>query len=381
MDPARRTSAARRPAAAQPDARPSAPGADAPPGASEPASATPAAPVESPSGSRVPPPQEPGRQARRARRRALIRWQVDNLREGRPPNPPAGAIPRAAPGFDTPRAAHGEITATWIGHSTVLVQVGGLNVLTDPMWSERASPVAWAGPRRLSPPAVALAELPPIDVALVSHDHYDHLDARTVRALADRFGDGLVWAAPVGYRRWFGRLGVRGVVELGWWRSASLRTGHGELRLHALPARHWSQRNAFGGGHRSWASWALTAPSGGRVYFGGDSAYFGGYEQIGRALGPFDVTVLPIGAYEPRWFMAGAHMDPEEAVRAYRDLGGSGAFVGVHWGGFRLTDEDPLEPPVRTRAAWRAAGLDGSNLHVDTLGRTVRVRPAEASGR
>lgn len=327
----------------------------------------------------VPPPQEPGRKAARARRRALLRWQLDLAREGRPPNPPPGAIPSVAPSFPRPRAAPGEIAATWIGHSTVLVQAGGWNVLTDPIWSERASPVTWAGPRRLSAPAVPFEELPPIDVVLVSHDHYDHLDAPTVGALAERFGEDLLWVAPAGYRRWFADLGVRGVVELGWWRSASLASARGELGVHALPARHWSQRNAFGGGHRSWASWAITTPGGGRVYFGGDSAYFSGYGAIGRALGPFHLTILPIGAYEPRWFMAGAHMNPEEAVRAHLDLGGEGAFLGVHWGGFRLTDEDPLEPPARTLDAWRAAGLDEADLHGAALGRTVRVRGSTAA--
>lgn len=309
----------------------------------------------------------------RDRRMALLRWQWDRLRNGRAPNPAPSEVPREAPDIARPRARPDDLGATWIGHATVLLQVGGLNVLTDPIWSERASPLARIGPRRFSPPALPLDALPPIDLVLISHDHYDHLDARTVRALDERFGGRLVWAAPIGYRRWFDRLGVRGVLELGWWQSASVQAPAGAVGVRALPARHWSQRRPLGREHRSWGAWALTTPAGRSVFFAGDSGYFGGFREIGRALGPFDLSILPIGAYEPRWFMASAHMNPEEAVRAYLDLGGEGAFLGVHWAAFRLTDEPPLEPAERARAGWARAGLDPERLYAGPLGRTAWI--------
>jgi L-ascorbate metabolism protein UlaG (beta-lactamase superfamily) len=145
------------------------------------------------------------------------------------------------------------------------------------------------------------------------------------------------------------------------------------MRVAAAPARHWTRR-AWAVNRRLWASWALAAPGAPTVYFGGDSGRFPGYAEIGRRLGPFDMVLLPIGAYDPRWFMHGAHMSPEEAVEAYAELGGSGAFVGMHWGTFRLTDEDPLEPPGRVRAAWRERGLLARDLHLPGIGGTVVVR-------
>lgn len=305
-----------------------------------------------------------------ARRSALLRWQWHRIRHGRPPSPSPSAFGRETAAPAMPRAHPGELGVTWVGHSTVLLQAGGLNILTDPVWSDRASPLSWAGPRRLTAPAIPLEDLPPIDLVLLSHDHYDHLDTATVDALHAREGDGLVWAAPTGFRRWFARRGVRAVMELGWWQSARVRTRHGAVEVRALPARHWSQRRPFGREHRAWASWGLSTAAGHAVYFGGDSGYFGGFRDIGERAGPFDLSILPIGAYEPRWFMRSAHMNPEDAVQAYRDLGGRGAFLGVHWAGFRLTDEDPLEPPVRTREAWRAEGLDTSLLHLGPAGST-----------
>ncbi|HSM37058.1 MAG TPA: MBL fold metallo-hydrolase [Longimicrobiales bacterium] len=316
----------------------------------------------------------------RDRRRALLRWQWERLREGRPPNPPPDSWRIAEPLVAAPRAERGELRAIWVGHATVLLQVGGLNVLTDPVWSDHASPIPGAGPRRMTPPALPFERLPPIDVVLLSHDHYDHLDVRTARALHRREGDRLLWAVPVGYRRWLARLGIRSVLELAWWRSAAVRTAAGELVVHALPARHWSQRRPGGAEHRSWGSWAVEA-GGRRAYFGGDSGYFGGFAEIGRAHGPFDVALLPIGAYEPRWFMKSAHMNPEEAVRAYLDLGGAGAFLGIHWATFRLTDEAPAEPPGRARDAWRRAGLDPTALHVGPPGESLIVPAGERAGR
>ncbi|MEJ2678679.1 MAG: MBL fold metallo-hydrolase, partial [Gemmatimonadota bacterium] len=177
------------------------------------------------------------------------------------------------------------------------------------------------------------------------------------------------------YRRWLEKRGVRDVVELDWWAEASLETGDGRLDLMALPAQHWTRRKPWDGYDRLWAAWRIRDDDR-SVLFGGDSGYFAGYADIGRRAGPFGVTMLPIGAYAPRWFMRLAHMDPEEAVRAYRDLGGAGDFVAMHWATFRLSDEAPLEPPERLRTAWAAAGLPPDDLWIPRIGESKSIPPA-----
>ncbi len=266
-----------------------------------------------------------------------------------------------------------------MGHSTFVVQLPGLTLLTDPVWGRRASPFARVGPARFVPPVPALDALPPVDAVLLSHDHYDHLDRPTVDALRDRYGSELLWITPLGFRSWFRGRGVHAVEERDWWQEAVLPGG--VYRAVCLPARHWTRRTPGGTNRRLWASWAVV-PAGDadgdfRVFFGGDSGYGPAFGQIGDALGPFDASLLPIGAYEPRWFMEPAHMNPEEAVRAFRDAGGCGAFVAAHWGTFRLTDEPPLEPPDRVRAAWSEAGLPEDDLHVLRHGQTLELRPGK----
>ena len=259
------------------------------------------------------------------------------------------------------------------------MQIGALNLLTDPVFSHRASPLSWTGPSRLMPPGIALDELPPIDAVLISHDHYDHLDGPSVRALHARFGESLTWFAPLGFAAWFARRGILRVAELDWWRQATLPLpgGAGSLRLTAAPVQHWCKRGP-GEANRLWCSWSARVVAenqpAGAVWFAGDSGYCPVFREIGARLGPFDVSLLPIGAYEPRWFMKPAHMNPEEAVQAYVDVGGRGAFAGMHWGTFILTDEPVLEPPERTRAAWAERGLPAADLWLPPHGGTMRRR-------
>ncbi len=304
---------------------------------------------------------------------AGLRWTWERFRHGVPPDPSPDRIPRAQPTIALPRlpADAGEARVTWIGHATFLVQVPGANILTDPMFGDRASPFRRLGPRRFVPPGLSVDALPPIDAVVLSHDHYDHLDVPSVEALRDRFGERVTWLTPLGYRSWFAERGVRRVVELDWWEEASLEVADGAaVRATALPARHWTRRGLGDTRRRLWCSWGV-ASSSHRIYFGGDSGYGPGFGEIGAIHGPFDLALLPIGAYEPRWFMASSHMTPEEAVRAALDVGATDVVCG-HWGTFRLTDEDPLEPPVRMRAAWAALGLPQSRLHVPAIGQTVR---------
>ncbi|MFL5562369.1 MAG: MBL fold metallo-hydrolase [Gemmatimonadaceae bacterium] len=273
-----------------------------------------------------------------------------------------------------PRQGDGSLRATWIGHSTVLLQIGSMNILTDPIWSERASPVAWAGPRRLVPPAIPLASLPPLDVVLISHDHYDHLDERTVRALATAH-PGARWVAPLGVGALLTSFGVAQVVELDWWQS----TNAADATVTAVPAQHFSGRSLTGRDRTLWAGFAIAA-SGWRVLFAGDTGYHPEFAEIGRRLGPFDLALVPVGAYAPRWFMRPVHMDADEAVAAAVDLGaGAGAstpvLLATHWGTFRLTEEPMDEPPRRTIDAWSARHLPADQCWVLKDDRTRRIAP------
>jgi N-acyl-phosphatidylethanolamine-hydrolysing phospholipase D len=326
-------------------------------------------------------PEAAGDDALRARFRQVVwEWMTNE----QSPNPSPAELTRARPQIARPTIDGDELRITWVGHATFLIQMPGLNLLTDPVWSPRVSPVAFAGSKRFIPPGLALDELPPIHGVLLSHDHYDHLDRPTVRALYRRFGDDLSWFTPLGYRSWFRRLGVRNVTECDWWESVDAPGG--SFQLTAAPARHWTRRSPWGTNKRLWCSWAIrptgaapTSPNdphrGLAVYFGGDSGYASCFTEIGERLGPFHASLIPIGAYEPAWFMSAAHMNPEEAVQVYRDLGSTGAFIPTHWGTFRLTFEPPLEPPERTRAAWRAARLDEQDLKIPRHGETIVVSP------
>jgi N-acyl-phosphatidylethanolamine-hydrolysing phospholipase D len=274
-----------------------------------------------------------------------------------------------------PRAARDELTLTWVGHSTFVVQVGGLNLLTDPMWSERAFPVQWMGPKRVVPPAVTLSGLPPLDAILLSHNHYDHLDAGTVRALAAAHPHAR-WLAPLGVGPILRRFGARKVLELDWWEETRL----GDVAIGATPARHFSARRPGDRDRSLWCGWAVDAPAK-RVFFAGDSAWHPDFSAIGDRFGPFHAALLPIGAYAPEWFMQPVHMNPEQAVRAYQALLGSrpglpgraALMVPMHWGTFQLTDEPMDEPPLRAAAAWRDAGLDPESLWIPAHGETRRL--------
>jgi N-acyl-phosphatidylethanolamine-hydrolysing phospholipase D len=258
------------------------------------------------------------------------------------------------PSIVVPHAAPGYRSATWVGHSTVLLQLGALNVLTDPVWSERASPFRWIGPRRLMPPGVDFDALPPIDVVLLSHNHYDHLDTPTVRRIANVHPNAR-WLCPLGLGDLLRSCDVQQIEERDWWRSV---TAPG-FTATCMPARHFSARGLGDRGDTLWCGWTIAA-DGVRVYFAGDTALHPEFATIAATCGPFDLVMLPIGAYEPRWFMENVHMNPEDAIAAYRALTVDTArppCLALHWGTFRLTDEAVDEPPARFASAWHAAGF------------------------
>lgn len=304
--------------------------------------------------------------------RDLLRWMVwQRLTQRRRPDPPPGFVARVTPAFATPRAAPDRVTTTWIGHSTFLVQIGGMNIVTDPIWSDRASPVRFFGPRRWMPPAIAIDALPPIDVVLQSHNHYDHLDDATVRRFADRFPDAR-WIAPLRLGDWLRRRGVLLVTELDWWQE----TPAGPLSITATPAQHFSARGFGDRGDSLWCGFVVAA-AGARIYFAGDTALHPEFADIGARLGPFDLVHLPIGAYEPRWFMRSVHMNPEDAAQAYVALDRSAAqppCAAMHWGTFKLTDEPMDEPPRRARDSFSAVGVPAESLWIMSCGETREVR-------
>lgn len=254
---------------------------------------------------------------------------------------------------------------TWIGHATFLVQIGGLNVLTDPVLSQRTSPVQWAGPARLAPLGLRFEELPPIDVVLVSHNHYDHLDETSVRGLARR--DAPAFVVPLGLAAWFARRRIAHVTELDWWQSTVVRG----LRVHGVPAQHFSGRGLHDRNRSLWCGFVYER-AGQRHYFAGDTGYGRDFVDIGKRFSPIDVSMIPIGAYDPRDFMGPVHVDPEEAVRIHRDVG-SRLSLGMHWGTFRLTLEPLDEPPRRLAAAMAAAGFDVESFRTLAHGQTLRI--------
>jgi N-acyl-phosphatidylethanolamine-hydrolysing phospholipase D len=262
-------------------------------------------------------------------------------------------------------ATHSIPTVTWIGHATLLVQMDHVSFLTDPTWSKTASPVAPLGPRRFVPPGLALDALPPIDFVLISHNHYDHLDLDTLREISRRHPQALFFV-PLGNRDLLRNKGIERVDDLDW----GERRLHKGVEIYALPSQHWSRRGLFDARQALWASWAVVGPER-RFYFAGDTGYFGGFRTIGAALGPFDLAALPIGAYLPEAMMRPWHLDPEQAVRAGRDLQGR-RLLGMHFGTFDLSDEPLDEPPPRFRAAGAAEGYDADDVWVLRIGETRR---------
>ncbi|MES2883501.1 MAG: MBL fold metallo-hydrolase [Pseudomonadota bacterium] len=288
-------------------------------------------------------------------------------------------------------------TLTWVGHATFLLQVEGLNVLTDPVFSRRVSPFVFAGPERLAPLGLTLQELPPIDLVLLSHNHYDHLDEAAVKWLA-RSNPTLTFVVPLGVSKWFTARGISSVVELDWWQDCTV----GAAKVTALPAQHFSGRGLFDRNATLWCSLLLevgqrdepqhgsgielTRPAAAvaikagnlsgaackKIYFAGDTGYSKDFADIGAAYPGIDLALLPIGAYEPNWFMRSVHVNPEEAVRIFQDLGAAQA-VAMHWGTFRLTLEALDEPPQRLTAALAAQGIAPERFRVMRHGETSRM--------
>jgi L-ascorbate metabolism protein UlaG (beta-lactamase superfamily) len=268
----------------------------------------------------------------------VLRWKLtrDPGPWGEHPDAPAGPPPPR-------RVGRGALRVTFINHATVLIQMDGLNILTDPIWSQRASPFSWAGPRRRRPPGIRFEDLPPIDVVLISHDHYDHLDLPTLARLARAHHPRFV--CPLGDRALLEANHIAGSIELDWGQAAALSP---EVRVAAVPAVHTSTRGFGDRDHTLWAGFVLIGP-GGPVFFAGDTAFGPQFEESRRRDGPPRLALLPIGSYRPTSLMSPVHMSPDDAVRAHRALQ-AGTSVAIHFGTFPLTDDGEAEPPARLRA-------------------------------
>lgn len=282
-----------------------------------------------------------------------VREMVRVVRE-RAVRPPAHLLRRDVPALPVeagrvPDTDARTVAVTWAGHASWVIRIGGLTVLTDPVWSRRIP----GTPARITPVGVPWAQLPRVDAVVISHNHYDHLDAPTLK----RLPRDTALFVPAGLAAWCRRRGFTRVTELDWWEAAEL----GGVRFDFVPAHHWSRRTLTDSCRSLWGGWVLSDAGGRRIYFAGDTGYGRCFTDIGRAHPGIDLALLPIGAYSPRWMLSPVHTDPEEAVQAFLDLGAA-AMAPMHWATFVLSSEPPLEPLTRVRKAWRAAGLPRAAL-------------------
>jgi L-ascorbate metabolism protein UlaG (beta-lactamase superfamily) len=280
----------------------------------------------------------------------LLKWQFAGGRATWPPRVPLKMRPK-------PAAREKDLTITMVGHATMLVQIAGINLLTDPVWSDRASPLAFAGPRRVTDPGIAFADLPKIDAVLLSHNHYDHLDIATLRALEAAHAPQVI--TPLGNDTILhAALPDMKITTGDWGHAASL----GPLTIHFEPCHHWSAR---GMGDRSmalWAAFVIDSPVGKLMHIG-DTGFDQGrpYRRMAAKHGPMRAGILPIGAYEPRWFMQAQHQNPDEAVEGFM-LAGLGHAIGHHWGTFQLTNEGREAPVVALEQALAQRKIDASRF-------------------
>ena len=291
--------------------------------------------------------------------RILRRYLTE--RAERVPRQPLGPFRTDPSAYDQPAASG--LRVTWLGHSSTLIEIDGMRVLIDPVWEQRASPVEWFGPKRFFNPPLQLEDLPRIDVVLLSHDHYDHFGAHTVARLAGMDATAEArWVTTLGVDRQLSKLGVRNAVALDWTESLQI----GVLKITALPARHFSGRSLFDRYETLWASFVLAGPVH-RVYYGADSGEWDGAKEIGLTYGPFDLSMLEIGAFDPLW--SDIHMGPDGAVRTFRAMGATGLLMPIHWGLFNLALHAWRQPIERI------SGVEGLKIWSPQPGEPTEVVP------
>lgn len=284
---------------------------------------------------------------------AVLKWALlDRLAGRRRRSPRRAEVPRVVADLASIEQAP---SLTWVGHATWLVNIAGQRVVTDPVWSTSIGP----GVTRNVEPGVTLEQAAP-SVVLVSHNHRDHLDAATI----ERIGDRATYVVPQNLGHFFRKRGLTRVHELDWWQSVTI----GELSVSFVPSQHWSQRGLLDRNDSLWGGFVIEGAQR-SLYFAGDTAYFGGFRSIGERFPDLDAALLPIGAYDPQWFMRNQHMNPDDAVAAFRDLGAR-LLCAMHWGTFKLTDEPLDEPPQLLETAWQREGVPAEQVWIAAIGET-----------
>jgi N-acyl-phosphatidylethanolamine-hydrolysing phospholipase D len=301
------------------------------------------------------------------------KWQWERWSQGVAPAPEGGwqtVLPSVKPDVAFLKANRTERTITWLGHATVLLQTGGVNIITDPVFSERTAPVQFAGPKRQVPFMMTMDELPDIDVVFISHNHYDHLDLGTIEQFKTRFPNAK-YIVPLGLKAWFDELGVDNVRELDWWDVVRF----GAIDYTFVPAQHWSKRSLSDTNRSLWGGIVIEDKTATpwRFIYTGDTGYSKDFKDIAAKFpGGFDWAAIPIGAYEPRWFMKAQHVNPDESVQILSDLGAKQA-LAVHWGAWRLTDEPLDQPPKDLAVALAKQGVAAERFYVFKNGESRRI--------
>lgn len=294
-----------------------------------------------------------------------LRWKWGHIPEEEPAITHAQMMPYVpdivAPDYQ--RINHPDpntIQITWIGQSTFLIQVEGINILTDPVFSKRLSPVRGIGFKRRSPPGIPFDRLPPIHAVLISHNHYDHLDLYTVKKL----GNKPKYFVPLKLGKWFRAQKITNYTEMDWWDTAMFKG----IRIVSIPSQHFSRRTFFDGNKTLWAGWVLETKRG-KILFSGDTGYASHFKEIRDKLGPMRLALLPIGSYRPRWYMKAIHMDPVDAVLAHKDLQAEQS-IAMHWGTFYIADEQLGEPPLYLKIVMKEASMADDSFLVMKFGET-----------
>ncbi|MCG8310296.1 MAG: MBL fold metallo-hydrolase [Cytophagales bacterium] len=256
------------------------------------------------------------------------------------------------------------IKITFVNHSTFLIQMAGVNILTDPIWSQRTSPVRFAGPKRVRPPGILFEDLPAIDFVIISHNHYDHLDAPTMKKLILQHNPQVI--TPLGVGQFIESLGSKRVSDMDWWQTVEMLNG---LKISCVPAQHFSGRGTNDRDATLWCGYVITL-EGENIYFAGDTGYGGFFKEIRERYGDMKISFIPIGAYLPRWFMSPIHISPEEAVKVHRDVG-SQTSIAMHFGTFPLADDGQFQPVAELKKAIENSGIDKASFKIINEGASI----------